>query len=267
MSHLSPADQERLGSDLRRRPAEAAAIEHSIATGEPILAGPMRIGNTGETFVYRRPIYLGDGTASPDRFWGFATIRIARDAVVCKLGACEQPAKFRQAMRLVVGQTPQPPFLGDAALFEPGNNAAQVAVRIPGGRFEMAAIPLVGWSAATGGRWIIWLVAIPLALAASGRLLLVFFGLATPMLRVWLGVLVILGGAILALLREDIAEGLRTFGLQHNEFVTPAIATLIAFAAAYTINAALSAFVWPQQPVGHVDSFATHGRRRTSVRR
>lgn len=74
------------------------------------------------------------------------------------------------------------------------------------------------------------------------------------MLRVWVGLLVVLGGGVLALLRHDVAAALREFGFQNEAVVAPAIASLIAFASAYTINAALSAFVWPQQPVGHVDS-------------
>ena len=147
----------------------------------------MRVGAGVETFVYRRPIYLGDGTPSRDRFWGFATIRISRDAVVCALGACEQPPKYRHALRLVVGETPHPPFVGDAAMFAPGSDAAHAAVRMPGGRIEMAAVPIAGWAGAAGLRWLIWIVAIPLALAASGRLLLVFFGLPAPVLRVWIG--------------------------------------------------------------------------------
>lgn len=252
-AHVSPSDSDRVGLDLRQLHDEAAMIEPAIATGKPILSGPVRVGAV-DTFIYRRPIYLGDGTPSRDRFWGFATIQIARDAMVCPLGVCAHPPKYRYALRLVVGETPRAPFDGDAAMFAPGNDAAKVAVLMPGARLEMAAAPILGWSGATGLRWLIWIVAIPLALLASGRLLIVFFELPAQIIRVWVGLLVVLGGLVLALLPQEIDHALDAIGLRDDSFVKPATVTLIAFAFAYTINSALSAFVWPQPAAGHVDS-------------
>jgi small-conductance mechanosensitive channel len=253
VSHLSPPDAERIGTDLRKDPADAAAIDKSIATGTPILAGPISVGHR-TVFIYRQPIYIGDAPPSRDRMWGIATILMDRDAVVCPLGACVQPPKFRQALRLVTGQAPQPPFAGDAALFEAGSKAAKVAVHVPGGEVEMAAIPIEGWSEANNIHWIIWAIAIPLALIAAAKLLLVFFGLTTPILRVFVSLLIVMVGVVLALLRQDVAELLRVTGAPSDALVVPAIVTWIAFASAYTINTALSAFIWPAQSKDRIDS-------------
>ncbi|MEI9804197.1 MAG: mechanosensitive ion channel domain-containing protein [Pseudolabrys sp.] len=250
---MSPADPERIGADLRQVPSDAVEIDRSVASGAPILSGPVSFTRS-EVFVYRQPIYVGEGPPSRERLWGFATVFIDRNAVVCPLGACAQPPKYRQALRLVVGQMPQPPFTGDAAMFDAASDAAKVAVRIPGGRIEMAAIPVEGWSAVTGMRRLIWAIAIPLALIASGKLLLVFFGLTPAVLRVSTGLVIVLVGIVLDFLRADVAAVLVTIGITSNAVVTAGLVTLIAFAIAYTINAALLAFVWPAQPAGRIDS-------------
>ncbi|MDB5579321.1 MAG: hypothetical protein JWR80_4497 [Bradyrhizobium sp.] len=258
LTHISPPEPDRIGADMRQTPEEGAAIERSINSGTPLLAGPFSFGH-GEAFIYRQPIYIGDGPPSRERLWGVATILIDRNAVICPLGACTQPPTYRQALRLVIGQAPQPlvpqpPFAGDASMFDANSDAAKIAVRIPGGRIEMAAVPVDGWSAVTGLRWLIWAIAIPLALLASARLLLVFFGMPSPMLRVYTGLLMVLVGGVLALLRQDLVGMLAVAGISNGAVVTPLLVALIAFATAYTINAALSAFVWPEQPVGRVDS-------------
>ncbi len=81
-----------------------------------------------------------------------------------------------------------------------------------------------------------------------------FFGLSAPVLRVCTGLLLVLMCGVLEVLHQDLAAMLGAVGITSNAVVTPAIVMLIAFASAYTINAALSAFVWPEQPAGHIDS-------------
>jgi small-conductance mechanosensitive channel len=63
-----------------------------------------------------------------------------------------------------------------------------------------------------------------------------------------------LGAGVLALLHDDVAVALQLIGVSNRALVTPIIVALIAFAAAYTINAALSAFVWPQHTAGQADA-------------
>ena len=122
-SHVSPPDPAAIGIDLGRTPADPTIIDQSIATGQSFIAGPVRVAGIDDVFIYRRPIFLDTGS-SRDRFWDFATIFIARDAVVCAFGVCDNASKYRHALRLVLGQTPQPPFYGEAALFEPDSGAA-----------------------------------------------------------------------------------------------------------------------------------------------
>lgn len=247
ISHAEPLDsidQSLFGTDLTRGPAEAALNAASIESGIPVLVGPQRLPDGSEAFVYRRPVFLGDGTPSRDRFWGFATVLIDRKAVVCKLGLCEEPQRFDAAVRLVVNQEPRPAFAGDDAKFAPGADTIQAAIRVPGARIEIAARPIDGWVVTSTNRWILWAIALPAAFAAAGGLMLLFFNMRSPQLKIWIGVLMGLGGVLLAIFNAELTQAVSALGLGLESFVWPAKLTFIAMTSAFTVNAFLSAYVW-----------------------
>ena len=102
VSHIEPSTRAEfgtLGLDLRRNPADAAAVDQSIEKGTPIFTGPLRLG-PNEVFIYRKPIYLGDGQPSRAQFWRFSSVVMGRNAVVCLFGLCDQTGKYRYALRL-----------------------------------------------------------------------------------------------------------------------------------------------------------------------
>lgn len=253
ISHAEPLDSidpSLFGTDLTRGAAEAALNAASIDSGVPVLAGPQRLPDGSEAFVYRRPVFLGDGSPSRDRFWGFATVLIDRKVVLCKLGLCEEPQRFSTAVRIAVNEEPRPAFAGDEAMFAPGADTVQASIRVPGARIDIAARPVDGWLAASSGRWILWAVALPAAFAAAGGLLLLFVNMRGPQLRIWVGVLVSLCGALLALFTSELTQGVAALGFGLESFVWPAKMTFIAVTFAFTINAVLAAYVWdtPDEP-------------------
>jgi small-conductance mechanosensitive channel len=171
-------------------------------------------------------------------------VLIDRRAVLCKIGLCDEAARFRTAVRLVVNQEPRPAFEGEDAMFEPGSDAVQTAIRVPGARVEIAAVPLEGWGDG-GRRWLIWAVAIPAALAAATGLLYVFLSLSTAVLKIWLGGLGVLVGLMLTLFQGEIAAALAAAGFGAERVLDPARLTLIALALAFAADSALAAYVWP----------------------
>lgn len=255
ISHAEPPDsidQSLFGTDLTRGPAEAALNASSIDTGTPILTGPQRLPDGSEAFLYRKPVYLGDGSPSRDRFWGFATVLIDRKVVLCKLGLCAEPQRFATAVRLVVNGEPRPAFAGDDAMFAQGADTVQASLRVPGARIDIAARPVDGWLTESSSRWILWAVALPSAFAAAGGLLFLFVNMRGPQLRIWVGVLVGLGGALLAMFTGELTQAVSTLGFGLEHFVWPAKLTFIAVMFAFTINAVLAAYVW-EKPTGPND--------------
>lgn len=247
ISHAEPRDsidQSLFGTDLTRGAAEAALNAASIESGVPVLTGPQRLPDGSQAFVYRRPVFLGDGTPSRERFWGFATVLIDRRVVICKLGLCEEPQRFSTAVRLVVNNDPRPAFAGDDAMFAPGSDAVQAAIRVPGARIEIAARPIDGWLTTSSSRWILWGIALPAAFAAAAALLLLFVRMRGPQLKIWIGVLVSLFGVLLGTFSPELTAAVSAFGSGLERFVWPATMTFIALMAAFTVNAILTAYVW-----------------------
>ena len=148
----------------------------------------------------------------------------------------------------------QAPFFGDANLFKDNSDAAQVSIRLPAARVEMAAFHrrLVGRKRATladlGYRK-------PAGIARSDVSAVVFLRLTVSVLQIWIGLIVASGGLILLLLREGIEKILKSAGIADASFVKPAIVTLTVFAVAYAINAALAVFVWPPVSKDRSDVF------------
>ncbi len=255
ISHAEPADSidpSLIGTDLTRGASEAAQNAAAIDSGIPVLAGPQRLPDGSEAFVYRKPVYLGDGSPARDRFWGFATVLIDRKVVLCKLGLCEQPQRFVTAVRLAANGEPRPAFAGDDAMFAAGSDAVQVSIRVPGARIDIAARPVDGWVTASSSRWILWAIALPAAFAAAGGLLMLFVNMRGPQLKIWIGVLLGLSGALLALFSGELTEAVAALGFGLERFVWPAKLTFLALAIAFTINAVLAAYVW-ETPEGGDD--------------
>lgn len=255
ISHAEPADSidpSLLGTDLTRGATEAALNAASIESGIPVLAGPQRLPDGSEAFVYRRPVFLGDGSPSRDRFWGFATVLIDRKVVLCKLGLCEEPQRFTTAVRLALNGEPRPAFAGEDAMFAPDADTVQASIRVPGARIDIAARPVDGWVAASSSRWILWAIALPAAFAAAGGLLILFVNMRGPQLKIWIGVLVGLGGALLALFSGELTQAVSALGFGLERFVWPAKMTFLALTLAYTVNAVLAAYVW-ETPEGPQD--------------
>jgi small-conductance mechanosensitive channel len=247
VSHAEPPDSidpSLFGTDLTRGPAEAALNAMSIDTGTPVLTRPQRLPDGSEAFLYRRPIYLGDGSPSRDRFWGFGTVLIDRKVVLCKLGLCVEPQRFTTSVRITVNNEPHPAFAGDDAMFAPGSDSVQTSIRVPGARIDLAARPVDGWAATSSNRWILWSIALPAAFAAAGGLLVMFVKMRGPQLKIWIGVLLGLAGALLAMFNTELTQAVSEIGFGLERFVWPAKLTLIALTSAFTINAVLAAYVW-----------------------
>jgi small-conductance mechanosensitive channel len=235
-----------LGLDLRRNTTETDLVNQSIEKGLPLLLGPFRLGPGAEVFSFRRPIYLGDGTPSAARFWGFAGVVMRRNEVVCMFKVCDEPGKYIYAIRLVTEGREMLPFVGDEKLFKNVADATTVAIHVPGNHFEMAAVPARGWSSDAGRRWLLWLLAIPAGLIGAAAALIVLLRWPAPVVQVWIGVIATLGGIVLLLLQPEIIATLQFLGITKSTIAHPAIITFTIFSVAYMINAALGAFVWPQ---------------------
>ena len=154
VSHIYPREGSpgilglRLPQDL---PADqAAAVDHVLATGQPVLTGPVRLLQGGLGLIARAPIRVSEvGQDGPARPWGLATIIIDAEAFFHDANLTEARG-IRLAIRGdgALSDGEQTVF-GDPALF--ADRPVLAKVPVPGGTWELAAIPASGWTRAPRG--------------------------------------------------------------------------------------------------------------------
>ncbi len=154
VSHIYPREGSpgilglRLPQDL---PADqAAAVDHVLATGQPVLTGPVRLLQGGLGLIARAPVRMpGDGEDGHARPWGLATVIIDAEAFFHDADLTEARG-IRLAIRgdgaLSDGKQM---IFGDPALF--ADRPVLAVVPVPGGTWELAAIPASGRTRAPRG--------------------------------------------------------------------------------------------------------------------
>lgn len=142
-----------LGADYRALPDQWPQVERAIATGQPVLAGPVPLVQGGVGLIQRIPIFSDmeeDGGESPaqGRFLGMLGLVVDVDSVLTAAGLNEPAGRLRLALR-GTGEAGQagPMIWGDPALF--AANPELLKVSLPGGAWQLAAVPAGGWSVAS----------------------------------------------------------------------------------------------------------------------
>ena len=165
-----------LGHDLLADPKRRNAVLRAIENREYVIAGPIDLLQGGRAIIGRMPIYLDSEDTSRDRFWGFATILLDSDALLRNAGLVPGDLAYDVALRGKhgLGETGDV-FFGDPAVFE--DAADQVTVRLPTGRWVLAARAKSPWPLVFSGHYKHWLLGSTLALAAG---LIIFLLLRWP---------------------------------------------------------------------------------------
>ena len=123
---------------------------HVLATGQPVLTGPVRLLQGGLGLIARVPVRVPEaGQDGPARPWGLATIILDAEAFFHDADLTEA-----RGVRLAIRgdgalSDDKQTIFGDPALFADRPVLAQVPV--PGGTWELAAIPASGWTRAPRG--------------------------------------------------------------------------------------------------------------------
>ncbi len=135
-----------IGIDLTTIPAQREMVKKAIATRKTVLAGPVKLlaGNIG--FISRSPIFLTPPGAEPETgvFWGLTGVIIDKHTLLQQAGLKDPSAKQQYALRGkdqkgVSGEA----FFGDESIFQ--QDPVLLEVTLPGGSWQLAAIPLGGW--------------------------------------------------------------------------------------------------------------------------
>ncbi|MGE4537243.1 MAG: PAS domain S-box protein [Desulfovibrio sp.] len=134
-----------LGLSLRRDlpSSQRRALERTLEAGRTSLDGPVTLLQGGRGIIARTPVFLPGGPRVSGRMWGVATITIDADAFFHDVER-ERAGKIRLAIRLAgTGAAVAPMIHGDRAVF--ADDPVTVGMAVPGGRWQLAAVPDGGW--------------------------------------------------------------------------------------------------------------------------
>jgi diguanylate cyclase (GGDEF)-like protein/PAS domain S-box-containing protein len=135
-----------LGFRYAAVPEQNRTVQLAREGRAPILAGPVNLVQGGRGLIHRYPIFTRQVGAANEssRYWGTASI-VANVDILLQAGGLHVPGKgLRIALRGKDGKGKSGDLIdGDPALFS--QNPVLATVPIPGGEWQLAAIPENGW--------------------------------------------------------------------------------------------------------------------------
>jgi diguanylate cyclase (GGDEF)-like protein/PAS domain S-box-containing protein len=135
-----------LGFRYATVPEQNRTVQLAREMRTPILAGPVNLVQGGRGLIHRYPIFTRQLVAAKEssRYWGAASI-VANVDVLLQAGGLRVPGKgLRIALRGQDGKGKDGALIdGNPALFS--QNPVLASVPIPGGEWQLAAIPENGW--------------------------------------------------------------------------------------------------------------------------
>ncbi|MEH6472255.1 MAG: EAL domain-containing protein [Halopseudomonas sp.] len=140
-----------VGHDLRADPDRRDAVNRAIEEKRYVLAGPIRLLQGGTALVGRQPVYQRiDGQ---EQFWGFAAILLDVEPLYQSAGFFDASMKdVVFALRGVDGLGERGPvFYGSPSIFN--QQPVTTSVSLPSGSWQLAAMPVNGWSVGAILRW------------------------------------------------------------------------------------------------------------------
>lgn len=157
-----------LGLDYRTHPRQRADALRARETRRAVLSGPLPLQQGGIGVVVREPVFVPpSGDLGEPRFWGLVSAVMDPDTLFRKAGLDEAAGKVRLALR---GRLPEggwgPAFHGDGRVF--AEEPETMSISLPGNAWQLAAVPRDGWGRASDTLWLIRLMGLVAALAASG---------------------------------------------------------------------------------------------------
>ena len=138
-------NEKALGLDYQQNRELWPSVKKIMATGKSMVAGPINLVQGGTAFICRSPIFLLalDRDYGDNVYWGVASIVINKDSLFREAGF-DGSASIRLAMRGVDGLGAAGGFIGgDNDIFQ--ENPVFLNVSIPGGSWQLAAVPQDGW--------------------------------------------------------------------------------------------------------------------------
>ncbi|MGE5547717.1 MAG: ATP-binding protein [Solirubrobacterales bacterium] len=152
MTYVYPAEGNSgvIGVDYRSLPEQWPTVERSFRTGAPVLAGPVALVQGGLAIIGRTPVFTtpAGGEPASGPVWGLISMPIMLPSLLESVGVDAPDLPMVIAIRGKDGLgAAGDVFHGDETIFR--RDPVLLDVTMPGGSWQMGAIPRGGWSAVT----------------------------------------------------------------------------------------------------------------------
>lgn len=135
-------NEKAIGLKYLDNPQQRESVIAAQKLEKPILAGPVNLVQGGLGFINRSPILL-EGQDSLKKYWGLASI-VAHVNTILDEGGISSSSTLKIALQGKDGKGADGEIIfGDSTVFT--NNPIVVSVSVPGGNWQLAAIPINGW--------------------------------------------------------------------------------------------------------------------------
>ncbi len=170
VSHVYPVkgNEEAVGLDLLNVSDQSMPVQRALDSRATVVAGPVKLVQGGTAFIGRTPIYLSPpgGPPGSEDYWGLVTILIDDAVILSEAGISQSTDGLRYALRGRDGMgAAGEVFFGDPGVF--GSNPPVLDIQIPGGTWQLAAVPLPGVLSGSSNLWLLRIGGGLLALTAG----------------------------------------------------------------------------------------------------
>lgn len=137
-------NEQLIGLDFRKLPAQWPAYEKMMLTRQTVAAGSMKLVQGGEAIVVRTPVFHTSATTGLEYFVGAVSVPILFDSLLSEAGLPAVEQDMIVSIRGRDGKGASGGVLyGSPDVFDADPVLQKVVV--PGGSWEIAALPRSGW--------------------------------------------------------------------------------------------------------------------------
>lgn len=152
ISHVYPlnGNEKAIGLEFGDEPEQRASVEKAMRTHASVMAGPVRLVQGGVGLVNQTPVFRDSG-----EYWGVLSTVIDSDRLFDAIGIGKAPHGVEYALRGKDGLGPDGAvFFGSAEHFS--RDPVLMTVAVPGGSWQIAALPVGGWQAAGQAHFVLF---------------------------------------------------------------------------------------------------------------
>jgi signal transduction histidine kinase/CheY-like chemotaxis protein len=132
-----------IGLNYKENPQQRESVQNAQKLRKPLLAGPVNLVQGGIGFINRSPILVGEGPDSLKEYWGLASI-VAYVNTILEDGGITSSKYLNISLNGKDGKGAKGEMIwGDSTVL--ANNPVILDVNVPGGKWQLAAIPKKGW--------------------------------------------------------------------------------------------------------------------------